>query len=180
MPEATLIIMQRANPFKFKHVKQLARPRELEGAGACVVMATPSMLQSGLSRELFEAWCSDARNAVIIADFAVQGTLAREILSAPETIMTRGGARVRPRMTHHHTTNSNACIADQASLVSSDSLHAAVLKATALLDCTHVMSIRISRYTAAHCKATARSQDKSEADPTDAHLFQQKPQCRCR
>lgn len=70
------------------------RARDLEGAGPCVVMATPSMLQSGLSRELFEAWCQDPKNAVIIADFAVQGTLAREILAAPEFIMTRGGAKV--------------------------------------------------------------------------------------
>lgn len=29
-------------------------------------------LQSGVSRELFEAWCEDPRNCVIIADFAVQ------------------------------------------------------------------------------------------------------------
>ena len=44
------ICVQRANPFKFKHVKQLGRPRDLEGVGPCVVMATPSMMQSGLSR----------------------------------------------------------------------------------------------------------------------------------
>lgn len=37
-----------------------------------MVLATPSMLQAGLSRELFEAWAPDPRNAVIIADFAVQ------------------------------------------------------------------------------------------------------------
>ncbi len=29
-------------------------------------------LQSGVSRELFEAWCEDPRNCVVIADFAVQ------------------------------------------------------------------------------------------------------------
>ena len=60
----------------------------------CVVLATPSMLQSGLSRDLFEAWCGDARNGVIIADFAVQGTLAREILGAPETVLARSGERL--------------------------------------------------------------------------------------
>lgn len=60
-------------------------------------------MQSGLSRELFEAWCQDPRNAVIIADFAVQGTLAREVLAAPEFVMTRGGARVRfPHAAHSH------------------------------------------------------------------------------
>ena len=35
-------------------------------------MATPSMLQSGSSRDLFESWCEDERNAIIICDFAVQ------------------------------------------------------------------------------------------------------------
>jgi len=40
----------------FRHVQHVASARALEGVGACVVMATPSMLQSGLSRELFEAW----------------------------------------------------------------------------------------------------------------------------
>jgi Cft2 family RNA processing exonuclease len=35
-------------------------------------MATPSGLQSGVSRDAFEAWCEDKRNTVIIVDFAVQ------------------------------------------------------------------------------------------------------------
>ena len=42
----------------FKHVQHVSNARALEGVGASVVMATPSMLQSGLSRELFEAWCA--------------------------------------------------------------------------------------------------------------------------
>ena len=84
-----------ANPFALKHVRHLAPGgRELDGCGACVVLATPSMLQTGLSRELFEAWCGDARNGVIIADFAVAGTLARDILSDAKTVTTRAGAVV--------------------------------------------------------------------------------------
>ncbi len=35
--------------------------------GPCVVMASPGMMQSGLSRELFEMWCTDSKNGVIIA-----------------------------------------------------------------------------------------------------------------
>lgn len=35
--------------------------------GPCVIMATPGMLQNGLSRELFESWCTDSKNGVIIA-----------------------------------------------------------------------------------------------------------------
>ncbi len=30
--------------------------------GPSVVMASPGMMQSGLSRELFESWCTDKRN----------------------------------------------------------------------------------------------------------------------
>ena len=52
------------------------------------------MLQSGVSRELFEAWCGDERNCVIIADFAVQGTLARDILTNPSDVMSRAGAKI--------------------------------------------------------------------------------------
>ena len=48
-----------------------------------------------MSRELFEAWCEDPRNCVIIADFAVQGTLARDILGNPSEVMTRNGVKVR-------------------------------------------------------------------------------------
>ena len=51
------------------------------------------VLQSGLSRELFDAWCEDRRNGVIIADFAVQGTLAREILGSPSHVITKAGAK---------------------------------------------------------------------------------------
>ena len=46
-------------------------------------------------RDMFEAWCEDARNAVIVCDFAVSGTLAREILGGPKTISSKTGAKVR-------------------------------------------------------------------------------------
>ena len=38
-----------------------------EDVGPCVVMASPGMMQSGLSRELFESWCTEPKNGVIIA-----------------------------------------------------------------------------------------------------------------
>jgi len=40
-------------------------------------LASPGMMQSGLSRELFECWCTDKRNGVIIAGYCVEGTLAK-------------------------------------------------------------------------------------------------------
>lgn len=48
-----------------------------DDVGPSVVMASPGMMQSGLSRELFESWCTDNRNGVIIAGYCVEGTLAK-------------------------------------------------------------------------------------------------------
>jgi Cft2 family RNA processing exonuclease len=38
---------------------------------------SPGMMQSGLSRELFESWCTDKKSGVIIAGYCVEGTLAK-------------------------------------------------------------------------------------------------------
>lgn len=48
-----------------------------EDVGPCVVLASPGMLQNGLSRELFENWCTDSKNGCIIAGYCVEGTLAK-------------------------------------------------------------------------------------------------------
>ena len=40
-------------------------------------MASPGMMQSGLSRQLFETWCTDKRNGLIVAGYCVEGTLAK-------------------------------------------------------------------------------------------------------
>jgi cleavage and polyadenylation specificity factor subunit 3 len=72
MNENMRAAFRQRNPFDFKHVRHTRGFRAESELGPCVVLATPSMLQSGLSRELFEAWCEDARNGVVIADFAVQ------------------------------------------------------------------------------------------------------------
>ena len=92
MNDAIRSAFQIANPFVFKHVQHLRGP--LDDTGSCVVLATPSMLQSGLSRELFESWCENPKNGCIIADFAVQGTLAREILTEPTTITSKQGLKI--------------------------------------------------------------------------------------
>lgn len=86
---------EEANPFVFNHVKHISKSSELDDVGPCVVLATPSMLQSGLSRDLFESWCEDPKNGVIIADFAVQGTLAREILSDINKVTARDGQELQ-------------------------------------------------------------------------------------
>lgn len=84
------------NPFVFKHISNLKSKAHLDidEVGPCVVMATPGMMQSGLSRELFESWCGDRRNCCIIAGYSVEGTLAKQILSEPEEIMSLSGQKL--------------------------------------------------------------------------------------
>ncbi|KEP65426.1 UNVERIFIED_CONTAM: cleavage and polyadenylation specifity factor protein [Hammondia hammondi] len=78
------------NPFAFRFVKNV---KSVEAArvyihhdGPAVVMAAPGMLQSGASREIFEAWAPDAKNGVILTGYSVKGTLADELKREPETI----------------------------------------------------------------------------------------------
>ncbi|XP_065347571.1 cleavage and polyadenylation specificity factor 73-like [Cloeon dipterum] len=87
-----------SNPFIFKHISNLKGIDHFEDVGPCVVMASPGMMQSGLSRELFESWCSDHKNGVIIAGYCVEGTLAKMILSEPEEITTMAGQKVPLKM----------------------------------------------------------------------------------
>ncbi|KAI5751457.1 hypothetical protein M8J77_007666 [Diaphorina citri] len=86
------------NPFVFKHISNLKGIDHFEDIGPCVVMASPGMMQSGLSRELFEMWCTDAKNGVIIAGYCVEGTLAKTILSEPEEVIGMSGQRLPLKM----------------------------------------------------------------------------------
>ncbi|CAH1979755.1 unnamed protein product [Acanthoscelides obtectus] len=86
------------NPFVFKHISNLKGIDHFEDVGPCVVMASPGMLQNGLSRELFESWCTDAKNGVIIAGYCVEGTPAKQILSEPEEITTMTGQKLPLKM----------------------------------------------------------------------------------
>lgn len=69
------------NPFIFKFIKdQKEILQQNEGAGndgPQVVMTSPGMLQNGLSREIFEKWCHDSRNGVIVTGYCVENTLAK-------------------------------------------------------------------------------------------------------
>jgi Cft2 family RNA processing exonuclease len=51
--------------------------RKIAEGPPCVVLASPGFMQTGPSRELFELWCPDSRNGLIITGYSVEGTLAR-------------------------------------------------------------------------------------------------------
>lgn len=83
-----------SNPFHFKHVQSIKNVEAYEDRGPCVMMASPGMLQNGLSRDLFEMWCGDRRNGCIIPGYCVEGTLAKELLCDPEEILSLKGHRL--------------------------------------------------------------------------------------
>lgn len=91
-----------SNPFVFKHISNLKSMDHFSDIGASVVMASPGMLQNGLSRELFELWCSDTRNGVVLPGYCVEGTLAKDVMREPASIRTLAGNMVPLRMAVHY------------------------------------------------------------------------------
>eukprot|EP00744_Colponema_vietnamica_P013021 GILI01018269.1.p1 GENE.GILI01018269.1~~GILI01018269.1.p1 ORF type:complete len:702 (-),score=178.30 GILI01018269.1:143-2035(-) len=86
------------NPFEFKHIYNLKSVENLHDVGPCVVMASPGMLQSGLSRELFELWCTDKKNGLVVTGYCVEGTLAKQVLNEPSEVQLMSGEKVPLRM----------------------------------------------------------------------------------
>lgn len=83
------------NPFKFKHIENINR-LDTSTLGPCVVVAAPGMLQNGVSRQLFELWCEDAKNGVLLAGYSVEGTLGKRLLQEPKEISCLDG-RIKQR-----------------------------------------------------------------------------------
>lgn len=84
-----------SNPFEFKYVKNIKGISHFNDDGPCVFMASPGMLQNGLSRELFERWCTNKQNGVMLSGYSVEGTLAKKVLTEPDTITRLDGKQVK-------------------------------------------------------------------------------------
>ncbi|CAG8546846.1 16166_t:CDS:10 [Rhizophagus irregularis] len=94
------------NPFIFNHISNLKNMDDFDDVGPCVMMASPGMLQSGLSRELFERWCPDKRNGLVITGYCVEGTLARHAMTEPSEIISMSGATIPLRMSVNYVSFS--------------------------------------------------------------------------
>ncbi|KAJ2715263.1 endoribonuclease ysh1, partial [Coemansia sp. Cherry 401B] len=86
------------NPFDFRYIKTRTGLGDVPDSGPCVVLATPGMLQSGVSRQLLERWAPRPENALIITGYSVEGTLAREINNSMEDIQALSGGRIPLRL----------------------------------------------------------------------------------
>ena len=98
-----------ANPWEFTHVQNLDFGRggatalsNFDDSRPMVVMASPGMMQNGFSRELFEAWCSDRRNGLMMPGYSVAGTLAHHVMSEPKEITTSTGDKVPVNLSIHY------------------------------------------------------------------------------
>ncbi|XP_011087720.1 cleavage and polyadenylation specificity factor subunit 3-I [Sesamum indicum] len=91
-----------SNPFDFKHISPLKSLDEFRDIGPAVVMASPGGLQSGLSRQLFDKWCSDKKNACVIPGYVVEGTLAKTIINEPKEVTLASGLTAPLNMQVHY------------------------------------------------------------------------------
>jgi cleavage and polyadenylation specificity factor subunit 3 len=99
--EATGEGAEKGGPWDFKHIRALKNLNRFDDVGGCVMLASPGMLQNGVSRELLERWAPSEKNGVIITGYSVEGTMAKQIMQEPEQIqavMSRNvaGARRAP------------------------------------------------------------------------------------
>lgn len=87
--------MDISNPFSFRYIQNLKSidVNSFSDSGPSVVFASPGMLQSGVSRQLFDRWAADQKNGVLIAGYAVEHTLAKEIMNQPKEVVTLEGRR---------------------------------------------------------------------------------------
>ncbi|QPG76261.1 hypothetical protein FOA43_003647 [Brettanomyces nanus] len=74
------------NPFHFKFVKNVTHIDRVDDLSPCVMIASPGMLQNGISRLLLEKWCPDPRNTVVMTGYSVDGTMAKQLLTEPDEI----------------------------------------------------------------------------------------------
>merc|ERR1719401_2566900 len=91
------------NPWRLKYIKNMPERHDFAAQeaelGACVVLAAPGMMQSGASRELFEAWAPDKRNGIIVTGYSVKETLAHDLKAEPDTVTMTDGRKIPVRAT---------------------------------------------------------------------------------
>lgn len=99
--EALGDVAGKGGPWDFKYIRSLKNLDRFDDVGSCVMLASPGMLQNGVSRELLERWAPNEKNGVIITGYSVEGTMAKQIMQEPDhiqAVMSRNatGARRAP------------------------------------------------------------------------------------
>lgn len=86
------------NPWAFKHVS-FTRAGALNDSRPCVVLAGPNTLSDGASRTLFDRWCEDARNGVVLCGMLPQDSVAQKLAEdTPAVVVAADGRRMVRRL----------------------------------------------------------------------------------
>lgn len=85
------VVNEGKNPFNFKYVKYAKSLESIssylyQDNNPCVIMASPGMLQNGISKNIFNIIASDKKSGVILTGYTVKGTLADELKTEPEFV----------------------------------------------------------------------------------------------
>lgn len=75
-----------AGPWDFKFVRSVRSIDRFDDVGSCVMLASPGMLQTGVSRTLLERWAPSDKNGVILTGYSVEGTMGKQIINEPDQI----------------------------------------------------------------------------------------------
>ncbi|KAE9445978.1 hypothetical protein C3L33_22126, partial [Rhododendron williamsianum] len=119
-----------SNPFDFKHISPLKSIENFNDVGPSVVMASPSALQSGLSRQLFDKWFTTSPSQ--LTQITLRRTSA-DIESVESSTDEESGVltlRVHDRVTVKQESDKHISVhwnADPISDMVSDSIVALVL-----------------------------------------------------
>ncbi|CAY67368.1 Putative endoribonuclease [Komagataella phaffii GS115] len=62
------------NPFQFQYIKNIKNLSKFDDFQPSVVVASPGMLQNGVSRALLEKWAPDPRNTLIMTEILLEPT----------------------------------------------------------------------------------------------------------
>ncbi|KAL6176373.1 hypothetical protein ACLB2K_053007 [Fragaria x ananassa] len=98
----------KSNPFIFKYISPLKSIENFKDVGPSVVMASPGGLQSGLSRQLFDMWCSDKRNACVIPGYWLRGLTKTIINELKEVTLMNGLAAPLNMLVHYISFSAHA------------------------------------------------------------------------
>ena len=80
--------------FEFQYIKYIRSQDEIEDTLPCVVLCAPAMLQNSMSRIIFERWCSNPVNGLILPGYVVDNTLPYLLLKSPAEIQTMSGQMI--------------------------------------------------------------------------------------
>jgi len=78
------------NVFDFPHVKPRPDGNVIHSTGPMILLATPGMLHAGYSLSVFQKWCSDKRNLIVLPGYCLPKTVGGKLLAGDKEVTICG------------------------------------------------------------------------------------------